>query len=258
MFLTELPAANSVRIGRLFYKPGAVSSVLSKSVRLVSHEVIYEGESTFGVAGSCTLISFDDKKYVVTTRHQLKVFPGARPSESQLDTLRFSTSDGKGTMKNIPVNLVIHETSNPTEEYHDLLFFRVEPTWLANSADRAYFFPLEGFSAKPRLITYFYGHPLERNEFHYEPLHAFIRIAEISGRLDFTHRTYAEHVRGYTYDKPDYDVNGFSGGAAFSLFRDSGGGFHMALDGIIVRGGNGRLHVVTVDYLLLVLIQQSR
>ena len=247
-FLTELPAHNAVRIGALYHKRTVLTSLLAKSVRLVAHEVLHDGTSYFGKAGSCTLVSYRGRGYVVTTRHQLQVAACVVPLESQLATLRFATTEG-GFLKNIPVNLIIHENSNPNEEYHDLLFFGVDEHWLQYSADHPYFLPLEGFSNETRRISFFYGHPLARNEFQYEPLHAFVRIAHIDGNLDRTYRPNAEYLHRYTCTRGDYDVNGFSGGAAFSLLGDADCGWSVVFDGVIVRGGNGYLYVVGADYI---------
>lgn len=249
MFLTELPAANSVRVGRLYHKISGITELLSKSVRLVAHETLHEGESFLGMTGSCTLVSYRGSAYVVATRHQLDIPPGGAPSDGWLQTLRFATSEG-GFLKNILVNLVIHETSNPDQEYHDLLFFRVEPSWLEHSADRAYFLALEEFYRGPRRISFFYGHPLGRNEIQYEPLHAYVRVAHIDGSLDDAYQSQADYLRRYSLTRSDYDVNGFSGGAAFSLVDDGSGGWRIFLDGVIVRGGSGYLYVVTSDYLV--------
>lgn len=256
MFLTDLPATNSVRFGFLYHKTAGLTEFLSKSVRLVAHETRFEEESFLGMTGSCTLISYRGVAYVVTTRHQLAVAPGTTPTDDRLHSLRFATGEN-GLMKNIPVNLVIHETSNPDQEYHDLLFFRVEPSWLEHSADRAFFMHLEEFYQGPRLISFFYGHPLMKNEVQYEPLHAFIRVAHVDGKLDETFKSHSDYLRRYEVTKTEYDVNGFSGGAAFSLIDDVGGGWRVLFDGVIVRGGTGSFYVVTTDYLLRALDEIS-
>lgn len=153
-------------------------------------------------------------------------------------------------MQNILVDQCLYETGNPTEEYHDLVFFRVERTWLKHSADRPFFFPVEAFSSESRTVSFFYGYPLSRSEFQYEPLHAFLRIAYIDGRLDEGYQSCANYMRRYVYTKSDYEVNGFSGGAVFSLIGNMDDGWKVGLDGIIVRGGSGYLYVVDADYLM--------
>lgn len=81
-------------------------------------------------------------------------------------------------------------------------------------------------------------------------MHAFVRIAYIDGHLDAQFASHAEHFRRYTYARSDYEVNGFSGGAAFSLVGSLDRGWKVVLDGVIVRGGNGYIYVVDSDYLL--------
>lgn len=207
---------------------------------------MYEGSSAFGFAGSCTLISYRRKAFVVATRHQV-LLPDQDPSSPTFDALRFVSDDGEH-MTNILVDECHFEEANPGEEYHELLFFSVQQTWLQSSRDRPYFIPVEGFYDGPRRASLVYGHPLSRTRFAYEPYHTHIAKAVTDVTLDVDFRSHAEHMRLYRYGSSDYEVNGFSGGAVYSLVEDSG--FSMVLDGIVVRGGNGHLYIVDSDYLV--------
>lgn len=246
-FLKDLPRLNAVRIGALYFKSNAITDRLAQFVRLVVHEFVHEGDSAFSVGGSCTLVSFRGSAFVVTTRHQLKVPIGNSVPLSNLETLRFATIES-GVLANILVDRCFFETSNPTEEFHDLLFFKVQSTWLSNSPDRADFFPLDGSSGGRRRVSTVFGYPFSKSEFEYQPGGIHIRQACIDGTLDESFGSSAQHLRRYTYPKAEYEVNGFSGGAVFSLTGDMDAGWAVDLDGIIVRGGGGYLYVVDADY----------
>lgn len=98
--LSDLPSANAIRVGGIYQKPSAVHALLAKSVRLVTHKSVYEGDSSFSVGGSCTLVSYRRNAFVVTTRHQLQLSGGRAPPVGHFDTLRFATSEDGG-LKNI-------------------------------------------------------------------------------------------------------------------------------------------------------------
>ena len=50
-------------------------------------------------------------------------------------------------------------------------------------------------------------------------------------------------------------MDGYSGGAVFSLIGDLGN-FELVLDGIIVRGGSEHIHIVDADYLVQIISKQ--
>jgi len=247
--LSDLPGMNTVLVGGLYQKPSAVHALLARSVRAVVHEHIFEGESTLSIMGSCTLVSHRQQGFVITTRHQLNLRRGELPPDGHFDTLRFTTTED-GYLKNVPVDRCFYEESNADQEYHDLLFFGVERNWLRRSADRPYFLPLQPFSADARVMSFFYGHPVSKSEITHEPLHAFVRTAYIDGQLDRDFQSNAEHLRRYTYLRTDYEMDGFSGGAAFSLIGSLDSGLRVALDGIIVMAGSGYAYVVDANYLV--------
>lgn len=61
----------------------------------------------------------------------------------------------------------------------------------------------------------------------------------------------AQFLRRYTYIGPD-DLDGVSGGAVFSL-RKASRGLCARFEGIVTRGGNGFLRVISADYLRRIL-----
>ena len=249
MWLVDLPRANAVRVGAIYHKPSAVHSILGQSVRAVAHEYQFEGESIIGLGGgTCTLVSFDGRPFVVMTRHQLRLQPGVEVSESHFETIRFSTAVD-GHLQNILVDRCFQELSNPNDAFHELLFFGVQKKWFETSADRPYFIPVEDFSGDPRRISFAYGHPISKNEVEYNPVHVYSRTAYIDVVLDEAYQRTERYLRRYVYPKKDYEVNGFSGGAVFSLFGSLEAGFRVALDGIVTTASGGLLHVVDADYL---------
>jgi hypothetical protein len=170
------------------------------------------------------------------------------PDSDYFDTLRFSSSSGD-RLRNIPVDACAFETTRSEEAFHDLLFFKVHTGWSELSAERPYFFPVDVFADADRRISYFYGHPSSRSIISYDPsLHAHVVTALIDGHLDQDFTSNAEYYRRYRYEQTDYEVDGFSGGPAFSLIK-SPSEWQIVLDGIIVRAGNGYLHIVDSTFL---------
>jgi hypothetical protein len=247
MFLTQLPTENAIRVGNWLHKPSAVNQLLARSVKLVVHEVTAD-QGYLSHTGSCTLLAYRGRPFIVATRHQLGIPAGVKPDTEYFDMLRFSRTSGDH-LGNIPVDACAFETTNCEEVYHDLLFFKVHASWNELSAERPYFFPINTFTDGDRRISYFYGHPSSRNVISYDPsLHAHVATALIDGYLDRDFTSQAEYYRRYRYERSDYEVDGFSGGAAFSLI-ESPIGWQIVLDGIIVRAGNGYLHIVDSTFL---------
>jgi hypothetical protein len=192
------------------------------------------------------------------TRHQLDIPRAAVPDTTVLDTIRISS--GSGVLKNIPVKSCIFETSHPDEEYHDILVFEVADSWETQISDAPYFFPLEKFQITNRRVSYAVGYPTSSNSLgaYYEifqpgqPSSLPLARAIMDCELDLTHQSSAAFFRRYNHSHNSLDLDGYSGGAVFSLVGELGS-FEMKFDGIIVRAGSDAIFVVDADYLMEVL-----
>ncbi len=250
MFLTQLPAANAIKIGSLYFKSHDLEAHIARSVRLV----ILEDQTTptyLGRSGSSTLVRFGDRLFVITTRHELGLSGGSNFDARALDAVRIASPED-GVLKNIPTDAAHHETSHTAEEFHDLLFLSVFKGWEQWNAQRPDFFTLEPYFSGHRHASFFLGHPTVEGVMMYDPPAVNLKTAIKDCALDASFVSAAEHLRCYRYNPPAYHVDGLSGGAVFSLVGERHD-WRVVLDGIIVRAGAGRLYAVDADYLLAAL-----
>lgn len=202
-----------------------------------------------GRSGSCTLLKFGNKKLVVCTRHQLGIKPGHAPNYKELNALRFSSFSNKQNLSNIPVENCLFETGNSEQEFHDLLIFRVQENWQGLTQESQYFFPLDGFrNSVPRLQSWFVGYPSSETKIEYEPQN--IKMKAVISRCNFDPNFVSSNqfYRRFQYEEDARSMDGFSGGAVFSMVGDVGS-FEVIFDGVIVRAGGGYMHIIDADYL---------
>ena len=254
MLIRDLPAHNAIKIGRLFHKPRDIEEILTMSCRMVLFEAP-DRSVPLGRGGSSTLLRHRGTDYIVATRHQLGIKPGVPLPISILDTLRIST--GEGVLSNIPVKRVVYETGNPDEEFHDVLIFKVADEWEHRHRDRPYFFQLAPFSRQQRTKSFLVGYPsidvvMEEYLADFQPGQpgtVHIKRAIVDCEIDTSFRTNVQHFRRYQFSRSRDVVDGYSGGAVFSLVGDLGN-HEIVLDGIVVRAGADCLHIVDADYLV--------
>lgn len=255
MLITDLPINNSIKIGRLWHKPRDIEEFITLSCRLMLFEASDKG-LPLGRGGSATLIRFRGKDYVIATRHQLGIKPGEPMPIDRVETIRVA-SGSEGILSNIPLQRVVFEHSNPDEEFHDLLIFETADEWEHRSRESPYFFELEPFSTRQRVQSYMVGYPsldVVMGEYleTFEPeKHGTIHIkrAIVGCNLDPEFRTNVRHYRRYNFLDEREVVDGFSGGAVFSLVGELGD-HAVVLDGIVVRAGKDHVHIVDADYLV--------
>jgi len=256
VLLNEYPGYNAIKVGRLFLKPADLYETLTLSCRMTFHEAA-DHSLPVGRSGSATLISFKGKKFVVTTRHQFELEPGAQLSDDILNTIRIGT--GSETLSNIPVDSCIFETSNLDEEYHDIIVFCVSEGWKDAFADAPYFFPLSGFSQSVRRLSFFVGYPSLSGVMD-SYLEGFggdggsIDIKRCIGDCTLANSVVRtpRYFRTYNLNKDLETADGLSGGAVFSLIGEIGD-YEIMFDGIIVRGGRNHIHIVDADFLVSML-----
>ncbi len=70
--------------------------------------------------------------------------------------------------------------------------------------------------------------------------------------FDPTFRSNASHLRRYSHHHPRAVMDGYSGGAVFSVIGELGE-YEIVFDGIVVRAGPSDVYIIDADYLLTVL-----
>lgn len=248
MYLSELTLKGSVKIGELCYPPKNIEGIASRSVRLLTFEL---GEYV-GFSGSCTLVKIGGKKYAITTRHQLSIPSGGKVGEYELNSVRISATHN-GMLANILVDTCLYESSNPDQEYHDLLIFRVAEDSLQTTQEPFSFFPVYEIKNCFYISSFCIGYPTFANSMDYAAAHLKTvsairnckRDRDYKSNSDYYDR-FRDHDNSDTEDNFDYD--GFSGGAVFSLFENADG-YEVGLEGIIIRAGNKSIYTINANYL---------
>lgn len=253
-FIHELPHLNTIKVGLLHLKPNAVNETITHCCRMVVRE---SDDPTLPLwrSGSATLVRYAGARYVIVSRHELGLGKGEIPSREILETIRISC--GSGQLSNIPLKSCIFETSNLEEEFHDILIFEAADEWDTQTADAPYFFPLAAFSTLSRKKSFVVGYPtrVDVMEEYYERFYGdsigtiHILRSIFSCDFDASYLSNAKHYRRYLTTGNFSNLDGYSGGAVFSLV----GGledWEILLDGVVLRGGAGQVYVVDADFLV--------
>jgi hypothetical protein len=258
MLIRDYPSVNAIKVGRLYLKPSNVYDTITRCCRMILLEAD-DRTLPLGRSGSATLIRHGDINYVIATRHELGIRPGAGLPKEIVETIRISS--GADRLTNIPLQRCIYETSNPDQEYHDILVFEVATAWDNQGVDTPYFFPLAPFSHTDRIKSFLIGYPTVDGVMD-EYLETFspettgtIHIKRSIGNCDIdkTFLTNIEYFRRYLHTRPF--VDGYSGGAVFSLIGELER-LEIVLDGIIVRGGGQYIYIIDVDYLVKLITER--
>lgn len=257
MRVTDLPSLNSIKVGNLFLKPSAIEDYLSRCSRMVLRES-QDRNLPMWRCGSATLLRFAGINYVVMTRHQLGVPRGETPDKTALETVRIAA--GMERLSNILLEHCVFETGHRDEEYHDLIFFKTAQNWKTKTADAPYFFPLTAFSLQPRQMGRLVGYPSldgvidgYHERFGIEPVGEInIKRSIMDCEIDPTFKSNAFHYRRYSHHHPGAVMDGYSGGAVFSMIGDVGN-YEIVFDGIVVRAGESDVYIIDADYLVTVL-----
>ena len=261
MLISDLPAANAIKVGRFYVKPPQFDETITRTCRRVFLEADVPGLQ-LGRSGTSTLLRFGGKNFVVATRHQLGIRSGERPSKAIVESVRIAR--GGSLLSNIPIGRCVYEIDQPNEESHDLLAFKVGDNWAGMAEDLPYFFPVEPLSEEDRRASFYVGNPTldivmgPYTETFGTEAQAPINIRRSIGscQLDTTFRTHSRHFLRYLNTSSRTEMDGYSGGAVFSLVGEVG--YHRTvLDGIIVRGGVEFIYVVDADYLVTMLSETA-
>ncbi|PDS34412.1 hypothetical protein CO665_30730 [Rhizobium anhuiense] len=261
MHITDLPKINSLKVGRLYLKSAAVEDYITRCCRMVLRE---SQDRTLPMwrCGSATLVRFANANYVVMTRHQLGVRAGETPDKETLETVRIAT--GADRLTNILLQNCVFETGNHEEEYHDLLIFEAADDWKTKGVDSAYFYPVGGFCRQPRQISRLVGYPsldgvIDEYHENFCPEAAGeinIKRSIMDCAFDPMFKTNASHYRRYRHHHANAVMDGYSGGAVFSIIGELGD-LEVVLDGIVVRAGPNDIYVIDTDYLVTVLSEHK-
>ncbi|MBL4600373.1 MAG: hypothetical protein JKX93_15535 [Rhizobiaceae bacterium] len=256
--IEDLPSTQAIEVGRLFLKPKSVNEIIMR----VCRTLLLEAKDTslqLGRAGSATLVRYKNKNFILITRHQLGLDSGQSPPRDILETLRI-TSSQKNYLGTIPIQECIFEISNSEEEFHDILVFEVATNWQNQSMDAPFFYPIEPFSNLDRHLSFLIGCPMSAEVMRdYTDAHICGDVGEIhletvlfNCELDQGFKSNAAYYKRYTTSADLPTMDGYSGGAVFSLVGNMNN-WKMMLDGIVLRGGNKFIHIIDSNYLSKIL-----
>ena len=255
MLLSELPHLNAIKVGNFFLKSSDVYDTVTRCCRSVFHEA-EDRELPLGLAGTSTLISYREQKYIITTRHQLGVDSGEFVQKELLDTVRIASNSEK--LSNIPTKACFFEKAHLDEEFHDILIFEVDSSSEKTHLDAPYFFPIQKFSQLDRRASALIGNPIIPGIVMGDYLDAFflgeaapihIKRAITGCTWDSEFRSHARYLLKFDRIGKNIEIDGHSGGAVFSLVGDLGS-LEIVLDGIVLRGGVENFYAISVDYIL--------
>ncbi len=263
MYVIDLPRMNSIKIGSLHLKPSIAEDWMTQSCRMLIGECADRSLPLFR-RGSSTLVRFRAKDYAVFTRHQLGIPRGQAPDDDVLSTVRVSSAHQE-RLRNIPLQNCFFDIGNPDEEFHDLFICQAANDWLSKTIDTPHFYQIEPFARTERHISWIVGYPTidgVMDEYHetFEPgVPGTINMKRVlmDCMLDEAFKSSASYYRRYTHSREGSVMDGFSGGAVFSLIGELGE-LRIVLDGIVVRAGPRDIYIVDSDYLLKALIRAER
>ena len=240
---------NSVKCGELILPFSSLNDRLCNFVRSVVLEAddpIISG--SLGRTGSSTLVRLANRNYICLTKHELK--------DSELSHVRIVSGFG-GKLENVTFDSCIYPSGDwaKDEEFSDILLLHAHKQSSDSNCDYIHFFPVRKFSREKIFASLIVACPFYPNNFaidyetgvttHY---HQTTVVRDCTWDDEFS--SHAKYLERFNYiPKEKYPENGMSGGAVFSIV-DIDGNLEVFLHGIIVRAGNGKLSVVSADFLL--------
>ena len=243
MYVADLPLHNSIKVGDIYLPPKNIEAFVSRSVRLLTFEV----DQCVSFFGSCTLFQWKGQKFAVATRHQLEIPRGFEFSEENLKYVRIAATEN-GMLANVLVDACTFEKANPDQEFHDLVIFHVAADNVQTTAQPFSYFPIFEIRKYKYFFSFCVGYPTFQNSMDYDTKHLKAVCAIMNCKLDQEYRSSADYFERYIGNDVDFDFDGFSGGAVFSLLQNSNG-YEIGLSGIIVRAGRGQVYIVSSDFL---------
>ena len=242
--IVDLPALNGIRLGNLFIKPHDAEKITSRMVRPLASEYV-EGEPILGLIGSSTLLRAKDQLFAACTRHQLQLQTTAKFDESHVAHIRV-TSYEKNTLTNIPLDGVQFVADNLDEAFSDLLLFRVAADWDALNQERVYFTLLRKPLSKKRTKSWIVGFPSNQNHLDMDAKNYSSVCRVVGCQYDPSYRTNNRHFRRFKLDRLEKNLDGYSGGAVFTLFGETGA-HEIIFDGLIIRGGENYVYAIAPE-----------
>ncbi len=242
MLLRILPKINSVRFGSLILPTSGLTDYLCNTVRAV----FYEAEFTkfLGYGGSATLLNFDGLEIIALTRHQASLNRYGTPNSDIIGSIRISRLEN-GILKNIPFNEIVFANSKSGKEPEDIICLKA----IKMQKESPYYFKIYDVNKFKYLTSVMVGYPTMPDIMDYDKQHAKVYPAIKDCRKKESGRLKLEGVASYTYvDNGKFPIDGFSGGAVFSLV-EANNGLEIVFEGIIVRAGNGIVHIVKREIL---------
>jgi hypothetical protein len=204
-----------------------------------------------GLRGSSTLLTINSKYFIACTGHQFGLAVGDEAINSAgLSPLFVSHREDK-SLEVFALQSCHIATDGGHDEYHDIRIFEADDKTVIALNEATDFFQLERFENERRTQSLMIGCPQQYCSMTYDPISVSFATQGVVCEFDQEFNSNSRFLRRFKYVPGGAaNVDGFSGGAIFSLFE---GGAEMAkvrFDGIVTRAGNGFVYVVDANFLL--------
>jgi hypothetical protein len=161
---------------------------------------------------------------------------------------------GKTLVSGSRLLFVNDDESSADEDYKDLHAMEFVPEKYHSPNLEAAFFPMheaDVWKGNPDSSFYLFGYPTELRLVDYELPHVHVQQVVTSGEYaGSSHARYVHSLR--ITGKKTFAQDGLSGGPVYQVAKDKYG-FYVGLVGIMVRGGNQRVHFIDVRFVLSLL-----
>jgi hypothetical protein len=224
----------------------------------------------FSVKGTCILIKFFNKLFVVATKHQLGAEENERQSEEVCISIDGSPIGGKLYISASTISTISFGDDVDHRFAEDILFLEYDPKKYNHDISSCFLhltdelFELDKISRDQVMFFFSLGYPsrlvgLELNED--DPENVFLKeirtgytkiFLEYVGTLEQYHITLRLRPNIHL-DVADCD--GFSGAPVFFVYQDITGQCKLGFAGIVRQGGNGLFHIYDAMYLKQLLLK---
>lgn len=243
--LTGWIGASAVRVGKLWVPGRNTETVLANYTKqtfcLTGHE-----QCPYSFLGSATAVRFRNKYFLLWCRHQTKEYA---PND-----VTIPIEGGNTLVSGSRLVFVNDDENNADQDYKDLQAMEFVPENYQSPNLEAAFFPIheaDVWKGNPDANFYLFGYPTELRSVDYELPHVHVQQVVTTGEYaGSSHARYVHSLR--LTGKRAFAQDGLSGGPVYHVAKDKNG-FFVGLVGIMVRGGNQRVHFIDVTFVLSLL-----
>ena len=237
--------ASAVRVGKLWVPGRHAETVLGNYTKqtfcLTGHE-----QYPYCFFESATAARLGDKCFLLWCRHQTREYA---PND-----VTIPIEGGTILVPGSRLLFVDDDENNADEEFKDLHAMEYVPENYKSPNLEAAFFPIheaDVWKGNPDANFYLFGYPTELRSVDYELPH--VHVQQVVTTAEYNGASHARYVHTHKITgKKSFNQDGLSGGPVYYVAKDKGG-FYIGLAGIMVRGGNQRIHFIDVRFVLSLL-----